>query len=251
MIDARCCEEAIGPDRAQSPVVSGGSMYVERASARTTYALPAAPPPDVLIHPMLSFTAVVAARWRGLHSFHAGAFVVDGGAWAVVGEKGTGKSSVLAMLAQVGYDVIADDVVVLHDGNCLAGPRAIDLRTSAAALFPEAQSRGVIGTRERWRLPLGPVAPEVPLHGWLTFAWGPSAVTAVPALERLETLTRNLAIRLPPADLGGLLDLAALPMLRVARPCDLNQLTCSVGLLVDGVRSARAAGAPVSERQRA
>ena len=67
--------------------------------------------------------AAVFARWRGLETLHGGAFVDDrGGAWAVLGDRGAGKSSLLAALALAGHEVVADDLLVLDGGDCFAGP---------------------------------------------------------------------------------------------------------------------------------
>lgn len=222
----------IGRDRARSPVAGGGTVSVQRLESATSFVLPFALPFELLMHPLLAFTAVVTARWRGMQSFHAGAFVVAGGAWGILGEKGTGKSSLLAALAGQGCGIVVEDILVIDGGTCLIGPRAIDLRTRTAPLFPQAQSMGRVGTRTRWRLALDPAPAEVPLRGWLTLGWGATKLSPVAPAERLPHLIENLAIQLPPSDPGALLDLAALPMHTYTRPRDLDGLASSAASLL-------------------
>lgn len=197
---------------------------MERRSKETTFVLTSTSSAEALFHPLLGFTAVVAARWRGLLSFHAGAFELCGRAWGILGDKNTGKSSLLAALSRLGNPIIADDVLILEDGCCLAGPRCVDLRTSSAPYFPKCRSLGVIGKRERWRLRLDPVRPMVPMAGWITLEWGTTNLAPMAWADRIDALKRNFAILLPPADPAGLLEVSAWPMLRFSRERDLEGL---------------------------
>ena len=171
-----------------------------------------------------------------MQAFHAGAFVVDGDAWGVLGERGAGKSSLLAALNRMGYPVLADDVVVVDQGRCLSGPRAVDLRPEAARHFPEAHPRGVVGARERWRVSLGDVAPYTPLRGWLSLQWGDPAVRALPAQERIQVLSENLAVRLPPPDPSAFLELAGLPVIQLKRVRDLSRIVESATEVLQATR---------------
>jgi hypothetical protein len=234
-------EEHIGPDEAVKPIVGGGCSRVDRQGRTTTFILPEPRPADLIVHPMLSFTAVVAARWSGAQSFHAGAFVVDGGAWGVLGRKGAGKSTLLAAIAARGYPVVCDDVLVVRGPNCLAGPRAVDLREDTAAQFPDASFRGVVNGRQRWRLLLSEIAPEIPVHGWVVLEWGSDRVAAVGPGERFGLLAESLAVRLPPPNPAALFELARLPMLSVARMRDIQLLDSFIDGVADAVRSARGA----------
>lgn len=233
--------EHIGPDEAIKPIVGGGCSRVDRAGRTTTFILPEPPPADLIVHPMLSFTAVVAARWSGAQSFHAGAFVVDGGAWGVLGRKGAGKSTLLAAMAARGYPVVCDDVLVVRGRDCLAGPRAVDLREDAAAQFPDASFRGVVNGRQRWRLLLSEIAPETPVHGWVVLEWGSGAVVPVGPRERFGLLAESLAVRLPPPNPAALFELASLPMLSVARRPDIQLLDPFIAGVADAVRTAHGA----------
>jgi hypothetical protein len=210
--------DTLGPDRAELPL-HGGWVTIEREPARATFRLPAAPPSRDLVHPYLAPAAAVAARWAGRETFHAGAVIVDGGAWAVLGDKESGKSTTLAHLALAGYDVVADDLLVVAGDGVLAGPRCIDLREGAAKHLGAGEPLGVVGVRERWRLLLGPVPPSVPLRGWITLAWDDEvAVDALRGPERLLALLPFRSVQLVPGVPEELVDLSSLPVLRLRRP---------------------------------
>src|SRR5262249_6109268 len=149
-----------------------GWVDLARAERRATFCLRTSLADGDLVHPYLAPAAAVAARWAGRESFHAGAVVVDGGAWGVLGDKETGKSSTLAWLALQGHEILMDDLLVLDGDDALAGPRCIDLREEPAARLGAGEPLGFVGLRERWRLTLDQVPARVPLHGWVTLAWG-------------------------------------------------------------------------------
>jgi hypothetical protein len=237
--EALGAEEEITDAFASAPVSSGGRVRVDRATATTTFVLPEQPAPAALVHPLLAFTAVVAARWRGLLSFHGGAVVVDGGAWGILGDKGRGKSSTLAALSGLGCGILADDVITLENGECLAGPRSVDLREAARRLFPEAQALGVIGDRKRWRVQTAPVEPTVPLRGWVILDWGDEVrLERVAVRDRMPTLAEHFSVRMPPRDLQGMLDCAALPMVRFSRPDDPSGVRSTAADLLRGLATA-------------
>jgi hypothetical protein len=125
-----------------------------------------------LVHPHLAPGAAVLARWLGRETLHAGAVLAGGGAWAMLGDRESGKSSTLDWLAAHGHPVLADDLLVLDGSDVLAGPRCIDLRADAAQRLGAGEPLGVVGTRERWRLRLGPLASSAPLRGWGILDWG-------------------------------------------------------------------------------
>jgi energy-coupling factor transporter ATP-binding protein EcfA2 len=71
-----------------------------------------------LIAQVLPFAAVL----RGLEVFHAGAVAVDGGAVALLGPSGAGKTSIAMALCGLGAGFLADDVLsVERDGDRLLG----------------------------------------------------------------------------------------------------------------------------------
>lgn len=197
---ARLCSE---PD---------GWIDLDRQARVSTLNFPAPPREQEIVHPYLASTASVTARWQGLQSFHAGAFVAGDKAWGVLGPKGAGKSSLLAFLALKGVSILTDDVLVVDNANGFAGPRCIDLRAEPAAEFGVGEELGVVGTRARWRLRVGQVEPEVPMGGWILLEWGEPGIESLAIEQRLSAIFESLSLRVEPADPAGLMELLALPM---------------------------------------
>jgi hypothetical protein len=225
-------QDSIGPERAEL-TLHGGWVTIERDPARVTFRLPAAPPARDLVHPYLAPAAAVAARWAGRESFHAGAVVAGGGAWAVLGDKESGKSTTLAHLALGGHAVVSDDLLVVDGDHVLAGPRCIDLREGSAALLGAGEPLGVVGVRERWRMPLGPVPARTPLHGWVTLAWDDDVgVDALRGAERMLALLPFRSVQVEPTAPQDLVDFGALPVLRLRRPRRWDALDAARGRLL-------------------
>ena len=110
--------------------------------------------PDELVHPYLGAAASVFSRWAGREVFHAGAFICGGLAWAVVGGREAGKSSLLAALAARQLPVLADDLVITDGQDAFCGPRTIDLRRPIpGSSEPVTPARGA----SRWRVSLPPL----------------------------------------------------------------------------------------------
>lgn len=175
-----------------------------------------------LVHPALWPAAAVFARWHGRETFHAGAVSFDGeGAWAILGERGAGKSSLLAMLARQGVEVLGDDLLVVAGQRCFAGPRCIDLRPEAAAALSIEPDTELVRSTERRRLMLGPGAGEYTLRGFVHLRWDADVrlERLLPA-ERLPLLLDHRRVVGLGADFEHLLDLVGLPALRLTRPTD-------------------------------
>ena len=117
---------------------------------------------EELVHPYLTPVAAVAAHWHGRESFHAGAVAIGGSAWALVGDRHTGKSSLLAALALRGVDIVCDDVLVVAGKEAFVGPRTVDLRQDAPAVLGTGVDIGIAGARERW--PPAARAARPPAH---------------------------------------------------------------------------------------
>lgn len=211
-------EDRLGPDRALL-TMHGGWLAVDRHPSRATFHLPGAPPDRDLVHPYLAPAAAIAARWAGRESFHAGAVLAGGGAWVVLGDKESGKSTALAWLAAAGLPVLADDLLVVDGEDAFAGPRCIDLREASAARLGTGEPLGVVGVRERWRVGLGPVPPRAPLRGWVTLAWGEDiGVDVLRGPERMLALMPFRSVRVSPERPADLIALSELPVLRLRRP---------------------------------
>jgi hypothetical protein len=216
-----------------------GWIDMDLATHTSTLHLPHKPPHAHVAHPYLGSTAVVVAYWHGLQSFHAGAFVADGGAWGILGDKGAGKSSMLAALLRLGAPILTDDILVVSEEmRGFAGPRCIDLRRETALALEVGTALGVVGARERWRVHLDPIAAELPLAGWICLDWGEPAILTPPMPERIRALYENIGLRIEqhdPAMLSRLMDLLALPMLRVQRPRSMASLMETARAILDHV----------------
>jgi hypothetical protein len=200
--------------------VHDGLVEIDRRRGEALFTVRQKPTPDALVHPHLAPVAAIAARWRRQESFHAGAVILGDGAWAVMGAKGSGKSSLLAWLALSGHAVLTDDLLVIDaDGNALAGPRSIDLREGGAERLGVGKALGIIGGRERYRMVVDQVPATVPLRGFIRLAWGGApTVTPVPPAWRPAALAAQRAVRLLPRDPDLLVHLSALPMVELRRP---------------------------------
>jgi hypothetical protein len=227
--------DRVGPDRAEL-TLQDGWVAIEREPARVTFHLPAAPAARDLVHPYLGPAAAVAARWAGRESFHAGAVVADGGAWVVLGGKESGKSTTLAWLALHGAPVLADDLLIVDGGAALAGPRCIDLREHSAAGLGAGEPLGVVGVRERWRVPLGPAPARAPLRGWITLAWDDEvAVDTLRGPERMLALLPHRSVQLAPQTPQALMELSSLPVRRLRRPRRWESLAVAGERLLDAI----------------
>jgi hypothetical protein len=185
---------------------------------RSSHAVPVAD----LVHPALWPAAAVFARWHGRETFHAGAVSFDGeGAWAILGERGAGKSSLLAILARHGVEVLGDDLLVVAGQRCFAGPRCIDLRPEAAAALSIERDTRLVRSTERRRLRLGICRGEYTLRGFVQLRWGTEVglQRLLPA-ERLPLLLEHRRVVGLGADFDQLLDLVALPATQLIRSPD-------------------------------
>lgn len=189
-----------------------------------------------LVHPFLARPVAMLSRWMGRHTFHGGAFLVGDGAWIVVGDREAGKSTLLATVAARGHPVMCDDVTVVEDGRVLAGPRTVDLRPDGGERISGAADLGVVGLRQRARLVLGPVPAAAPVAGWVVPDWSESiGVEEMRLREHPVVVTRSMTLLLDPVRPEALLDLAARPMVRFARPRDWSAADEAVGALVEAL----------------
>jgi hypothetical protein len=235
--------EFVEQSRARVRSAPSGWVDIDLSTHTTTLHLPHEPPHAHIAHPFLGSTAVVVADWLGLQSFHAGAFVTDRGAWAILGYKGAGKSSMLAALSRMGVPILTDDLLVIGEElQGFAGPRCIDLRRETASALSLGVHLGVVGTRERWRIQLDPIAAELPLAGWICLDWGEPGILPVPTHERIRILHQSVALRVEQHDPGiltRLMDLFALPMVRVRRRKSMATLTEMAEAVLDHVKNLR------------
>ena len=193
-------------------------------------------PHDEILHPVLGRMLPLLAETRGIDALHGGALLAGGAAWAVLGAREAGKSSLLAQCHRDGAQVATDDIITLEQLRCLAGPRCIDLRAEPARRRgPGISVRD--GTKQRIMLP--PVPAEAELAGVIYLAWGPD-VELVP-LRPSESLARLAAQRAEegwPRSASLVLDLAALPAHELRRPRELDSLAPSAALLIERLGAA-------------
>jgi hypothetical protein len=184
---------------------------------------------DLLAHPYLGPIATTFNRWAGRETFHAGAFVMAGRAWAVLGPRTAGKSTLLAALANHGVPIISDDILVTDAGHAYAGPRCIDLRQP----IPDNTLRTrPVREQTRLRITLPPTPTRVPLGGWLFLHWGNTfTMTNISAPRLLTRLAGHRSWKHLPTDPAAMLAIAALPAWDLTRPRDLSALDLTCQLL--------------------
>lgn len=215
-------------------LIGGGHLELERQERRACFCTEERPDGAVLAHPGLAPVGAIFAHWLGRSGFHAGAVIVDGGAWAVVGAKGSGKSTTLAWLAAAGYPVVTDDVLVIEAGMAFAGPRSVDLRPESARRLEGMPPLVLVRQGERHRLVLERVTAEVPFRGWVLLEEGEGidAISVAPG-ERVRRVARHSVVRLAPRQPEAILELARLPMWRLRRPRRWSMLDETVNRLLD------------------
>jgi hypothetical protein len=171
-----------------------------------------------MAHPGLAGAACILAFWLGHEIFHAGAFVVDGGVWGVVGDKEAGKTTLLAHLHLAGIPIIADDMLVVdRAARAMAAPRCLDLRPDAAKHL--ATDVRIVRSGERHRIELGEVEPEIPMRGWIRLERSETeSLDKVRPYERPGHLSAARTMRNVPTDPGALVRLAELPFYEFKRP---------------------------------
>jgi hypothetical protein len=228
--------DLVDRERASIGLHPAGRLLIDRAGATATIARYERPSNRELVHPVLAAIAAVASWWSGRIALHAGAFGIADGCWAVLGDAGSGKSSLLASVAARGASLVADDLLVLDGASALAGPACIDLRADVAQQLGAGEPIGVVGGRERWRVETTAGPAALPLRGFVIPRWGETAeVMPVAPAERLPPLVGALALSLQPVRPAALLELAVLPMVALSRPRDLGTLDDAAAVLLDAL----------------
>ena len=189
------------------------------------------------VHPLATVPLSFLAHWHGYATLHAGAFLYQGRAWVVVGEREAGKSTLLALLGQRGHPVVADDLVVIDGDEVLSGPSCVDLREDAAGHIVGARAIGEVGDRMRHRLATPPAPARVPLGGFWLLDWG-NEVT-------YEPLSLDVSVRMlheqhyvgqlgPPAP-ESMFALLEKPLLRFRRPREWDAASAAIDQLLEAI----------------
>jgi hypothetical protein len=234
----RCVGEAthtadeLGDDGAVVVYRDKGAVEITRSPARATFTFPHRLGDGELLHPYLAAPAAIVNRWIGREPLHGGALLLDESAWGVLADQEGGKSSLLAALSREGRAVLSDDLAVTDGEVVFAGPRAIDLRASAAGHLEAGEPLGLVGARERWRLSLAGVRPTGALAGWIFLSWGERVrMRRVSLDERLIRLIGARAVVSEP-DPRLLLRLASFPAFELQRPRDWAALPETISCLL-------------------
>lgn len=225
-------EPADGRTSTSFPLVTGGRLDLDAGAATAHFRTPGVLSADDLLHPYFAPAAAWFSHWFGRHSFHAGAVVLGGKAYAVLGDKKAGKSSLLAWLSGAGFTVLADDLVVVDGGSVLTGPRCIDLRSATVEALRQARPGVAVRGGSRHRVTLAQTKLEWPLGGWVFLRWGEvTSMSVVPPRDRLARLGGHRAFRVPPLNPADLVTFAALPAWDLARPRGWDLMDEVVGVL--------------------
>lgn len=216
-------------------------IVLDRIGGTVRFRGPIEPLTDEIVHPCLWPAAAVFARWQGRETFHAGAFLDDdGGAWAVLGDSGDGKSTLMAALALAGRPILVDDLLVTEANHCFAGPRCLDLRPESADALGIIEQTAVVRGTHRRRMTLSSVPAHAPLRGWVHLDWGEEiSVRPLVAAELIERLARHRRVLPLGVDPVDLLDLGARPTLLLSRPQNWDALSEACQALLATVNSGR------------
>lgn len=216
------------------PLLDGGGLELDRISrsARLTTRQPITD--DELAHPYLAPIAAVHSHWLGRAAFHAGAIVVAGRTWGVIGEREAGKSTLLAAIASEGGVVLADDLLVMAGEDVFCGPRTLDLREEAARWFGGTRSLGMAGARERWRLDLGPAPSSAPLAGWIVPGWAEDiSIRRQPGAAAAHHIAPARSVTGISIEPEAFLTAASQPVIEFNRPKDLSEIAAGVQRLLE------------------
>jgi hypothetical protein len=214
--------------------LAGGEIELE--GSRAVFRLTAAATGAELVHPLLAAAAAGRMRLLGHDVLHAGAVLVDGQAWAIAGDRESGKSTLLATLATTGALVLSDDLLVIADGLACAGPRCLDLRDDTII---DGVPRGtLVRAATRRRVGLAPSPSAAPFAGIVYLAWaGREQIVRVAPGEQLLRIARLRRWPFVAADPHAVLDLATLPAIELQRPRDRARLTHTATKLLQRMRT--------------
>lgn len=229
-------------DETAQVLVAGTRLEVDRAARTAHFFARADVSPERLVHPCLAPLAIAAAHWQRWVPLHASAVVIDGRAWAILAERGDGKTTTVAALEQAGHGVLTDDLLVVDtELRAHAGPRCVDLRRASAKAFPGAVRVDDYPGRERYRLTPAPVPATAPLAGFVRLLWSEHRLGLSPirAVDRVPIIGAAISMGGPPANPSLVLDLAALPVYALERPRDLTALAPGVEAIASLAAGAR------------
>lgn len=220
---------SVWPDRARIGLPGLGELRIDRRHRTIVAATAVELSTEAVMHPGLAPVAAVNAHWEGWPALHAAAVTVEGAAWGLFAQSGGGKSTTAALLSASGCAFLTDDMLVAMNGRAAAGPPSVDLRPDAA----ERLGGERLGHRNRSRRPLERPRLEDPLVGFVCLEWGPASARRLTGAQRLDVLRDASVLPIPGEEL---LALAALPMIAVQRPRDLDVARSGTELILEVMR---------------
>jgi hypothetical protein len=206
--------------------------------------------PETVRRTVLTGGLNAVAYQRGLLPLHASAIDAGETCLAFCGDSGAGKSTLAAALAQAGYPLLCDDLVIIHpdrNGNPLVWPtimhpkltqHSMDLLDGAATpltTIAECDLKAMTEVGER--------ATEAPrrLAAIYLLGWGQPALRHLSSLEAVTLL--NCCLRTPgwleqaattTVIRQGWLDLVSrIPIIVVTRPRESSAVAALSRLLID------------------
>ena len=222
-------EMSVWDDRALIPLPGLGRISVHRGRREIVFVTSRRLSDEAVLHPGLVPVAAVVNWWKGRACIHASAIVSEGQVWALLADRGGGKSTTAALLVRRAHGLFTDDMLIVEGTRCFAGPPSVDLRADASERLG-GDSVGRIGRRERWRKSLPGSTPEAALGGLIELVWtdGAASVEELDLAHRIELVGRHASM---PIDGEQLLALASRPALRFTRPRGLDQADAGIELL--------------------
>lgn len=223
----------ITDDAASVELLPSGIAELDRAAGTAVYLLEVPLSVEALVHPYLAPAAAIHAAWRGWEPYHAAGVVIDGAVWGIAGDRGVGKSTLVAAFHAAGHTVMTDDLLVIRDTEAMRGPRTVDLRSPDAERFGATRDLGVAGMRRRWRIDLGEAPPTAPFAGWIYPAWADGIeISDLSLAARLERTPQHRAVSFRPVEPDHAMWMAGRRALHFGRPRSWDALEASLERLV-------------------
>ena len=193
---------------------------------------------ECVVAPHMTSAASTIAVWAGRPAIHGGAFLHEGGAWVLLGDKGQGNSSTLGWLATSGVLIVTDDLVVCDGADVLPACAGVSISaptrrgtSTPAAIWVWSNARALAHRRAA-------LSGEIRCAAGFSWEWGPEAtVQRLSPIERVSRLAQHRAIAVPWEDPVALLDLAARPAFGWQRPKGWHTIEGSIVRLLGEIAS--------------
>jgi hypothetical protein len=158
------------------------AAYEVRRNGRIVVSVCRGSDPEAVQRTLLGKVMAAVAYQRGELPLHAATVAVDGRLIAVAGRSHRGKSTLAGALAQIGYEVVSDDLLLL---------RAPSGRSPEAMPGTTRLRLDSVGAKKAKKYVATPQVPGVrmrPLAAIYRLEWGLSEINPVPASDRITGL---------------------------------------------------------------